>query len=97
MDMKKFLVFADYERASDYWTLSELSFTRLQSGQLASVPPEVRIGDTLCVFADSAMPCLLRATEDDEWLVLGSGFVYGAMYGEAMAADPNSLVDIVLV
>jgi len=58
-------------------------------------PAEMRAGDELWVLSGAKTPSILRPTASGRYRFLGETFVYGMMYGQALALFPDAC-DIVL-
>jgi hypothetical protein len=69
-----------------------------KTGYLASVLPETRIGDRICVFLGAQYPHVVRRTKErNEYLLVGDAYVHGFMDGYAFEKFPWASVDIKFV
>ncbi|KAK0654861.1 heterokaryon incompatibility protein-domain-containing protein [Cercophora newfieldiana] len=60
-----------------------------QSGRLGSGPPDMQMGDLICVILGSKTPLVLRAKsgvegEPEKYELVGHVYVHGVMHGEAL-------------
>ncbi|RSL57986.1 hypothetical protein CEP53_006278 [Fusarium sp. AF-6] len=76
----------------DAWQRIRISLIKLErtwrligttSGYLGLAPRGTAVGDRLCVLKGSDVPVLLRRTDLDSYIVVGTTFVEGLMNGEA--------------
>ncbi|KAM7211763.1 Heterokaryon incompatibility protein (HET) domain containing protein [Rhypophila decipiens] len=76
---------------------------RTEKGRLAVVPASARVGDCVALCRGGRVPLLLRGLTEEEgekavrrWELMGCGYVYGIMYGEAWK-DEGACEEIVIV
>ena len=56
-------------------------------GYLASVPPNMELGDMICILLGAKTPILLRKGPTDSTLeFVGHAYVHGIMHGEGLGA-----------
>jgi len=69
------------------------------NGYIGLVPEHVQIGDMICIFNGGKTPFLVPPVAENYQLI-GSCYVHGIMYGEAMTkfeAEFREVEDFVLV
>jgi len=58
-----------------------------EKGHLGSGPPEMRLGDLICVVFGSKTPLILRQLEPEStYELVGHAYVHGIMHGEALGS-----------
>ncbi|KAF9875429.1 hypothetical protein CkaCkLH20_07249 [Colletotrichum karsti] len=96
----------------NFSSLHGWTFAVTETGYFVRTQPEAEPGDVVAFVSGSAVPLILRATQNLEvgyahgssdvggqrlWRLVGSGYVHGMMDGEAFDKNPPDVVDILLV
>jgi hypothetical protein len=80
-------VSSKYDEQDIEWASSDSMLYRCllttNKGAVGSGPMETRPGDVVAVLDGGLVPVILRPVADQQYAVVGAGFVHGIMYGEA--------------
>ena len=71
-------------RDSVFNTSAGNSLCRTANGYLAWIPPRVRSGDYICIFAGVPCPFVVRERPEGDHTLVGNAYVHGIMDGEAL-------------
>lgn len=55
-----------------------------KDGYMGLVPPGARENDLVCVLPGCELPIVIRKVDDEQYLLVGSCYIYGMMHGEVM-------------
>lgn len=67
-----------------------------QDGWLAVAPMSAEAGDEIWILGGSTVPVVLRRVSEGRYRLVGQGYMYGVMHGEAVVGV-EKLEDILLV
>jgi hypothetical protein len=65
------------------------SFFQTLHGYLGLGPPNLQVGDIICIFAGISLPLILRS-QGTHYQLVGSCFIYGLMDGESVFCDTGA-------
>jgi hypothetical protein len=67
-------------------------FIETEQGYAGFAPVGTEVGDVVCVLLGSDLPVILRRSDvAQNWLVVGTAWVHGLMYGEAIYRNRHSV------
>ncbi|SPJ72129.1 related to heterokaryon incompatibility protein (het-6OR allele) [Fusarium torulosum] len=65
-------------------------FILTDTGFIGLGPPDVRVGDSICVLLGGSVPYVLRQNSDDSWCYIGECYIHGIMDGEIVTKAVKS-------
>ena len=97
-DAKELETFSNDSVFVDAWLRAAFQekFCSTKQGRIGLVPRGALKGDSIAVFMGADVPFVLRATDTEEYELIGECYVHGIMNGEAFDGREAQLGDIVL-